>query len=114
MGSYEKLNEIDGAYVLTCLTGGLVLRFNPTLANERDSILYYMNYFSGQKVNENKILIANVGSELFKENDQLRIDKKCDGHSFAIVDILKTNETIFVKIRNCQTKMKIKIEHKNE
>ena len=116
MGGYENLNEIDPAFVLACLTGGLVLRFNPTLTNERESIEYYINHFSSLR-NDEKILIATVGSEMLKNNETKEIAdqvRKKDGHSFSLIDIIQLDGNIYFKIRNSQLEMKINIKLTNK
>ena len=52
---------IDPAYALVCLTGGMVLRLNPTHLNDREAILHYLN-----NAKENSLVIGVVGSELIK------------------------------------------------
>ena len=71
--------------------------------------MYYINQYSRERSNSNQLLIATVGSELHKDTAQ-QSGKRNDGHSFAISDIIRTSENIFVKVRNSQTKMKINKE----
>jgi len=104
MDGYENLNEIDSAFVLNILTGGLVLRFDPTIESQRESIKFHLKSYFGSKLNEN-YLIATLGTKLFSD--------KClenDGHSFSLIDIIKTNETILLKVRNSQKRMKLKVK----
>jgi hypothetical protein len=105
MGGYENLNEIDNAFVLSILTGGLVLRFDPTIESQRESIKFHLNsYLNSSKLNEN-YLIATLGTKLFGEKSL-----ENDGHSFSLLDIIKTNETILLKVRNSQKRMKLKVK----
>jgi hypothetical protein len=105
MNGYENLNEIDPAFALSILTGGLIFRFNPSLAHHRESIEFYLNYYSNRQ-EENKFLIATLGSSLFCEDYSL---SKTDGHAFSLLDIIKVNNSIVLKIRNSQTKMKLNV-----
>jgi hypothetical protein len=90
MDGYENLNEIDSAFVLSILTGCLILRFDITIESQRESIKFHLNSYFGSKLNEN-YLIATLGTKLFGE-----ICLENDGHSFSLLDIIKTNETILL------------------
>ena len=91
--------------MLTILTGGLVLRFNPSIPLQRESIEFYLNYFNCTN-QEEKYLIATLGSSLFSANSLI----KNDGHSFSLSDIIKVNNTLLLKVRNSQTKLKLKVK----
>jgi hypothetical protein len=60
-GSYEDLIGIDSAYVLSILTGGMVLRFNPTFLNDQEPILHYLNHSKAKN-----FIVGVIGSELVK------------------------------------------------
>jgi hypothetical protein len=64
MGSYENLNGIDGGYVLYCLTGGMLIRLNPTNLNERASIVSFL-----KNAKLSNLLVGLVGSELKNVNN---------------------------------------------
>jgi len=70
-GGYEELIGIDSAYVLSILTGGMVLRFNPTYLNDREPILHYLNHSKSKN-----FIVGVIGSELVKvfylNNQKLR------------------------------------------
>lgn len=106
MNGYENLNEMDPAFALSILTGGLILRFDPSLALHRESIEFYLNYHSN-KQQDKRFLIATLGSSLFCENNSL---SKTDGHAFSLLDIIKVKSLIVLRIRNSQTRMKLKIK----
>ena len=127
MGSYENLNAIDGGYVLYCLTGGMLMRLNPTHLNERASIVSFL-----KNAKLSSLLVGIVGSELksvnkhffmssmvlrlifyffcLKENSSEFMNSATrSGHSFAILDLIEIPKynKIFLKLRNSQTQMKI-------
>ena len=62
-GGYEFLNSIDSAFCLITLTGGLVLRLNPTHLNDRKEIISHLKEFK-----EKNIFIGVAGCELIKVN----------------------------------------------
>lgn len=53
--------SIDSANVLVNLTGGFVLRLNPTNINDRETILNYMNECA-----QNDLFVGIAGCELTK------------------------------------------------
>ncbi len=57
---YENLIGIDSAYILTCLSGGLALRFNPTDLNDKESIMTTLNSYR-EKNNLIGILGCDIG-----------------------------------------------------
>lgn len=58
-GSYQNLIGLDSATVLINLTGGVALKLNPTLINDREAIFHYLN-----RAQEKHVTLAIAGSEL--------------------------------------------------
>ncbi len=54
--------------MLINLTGGVVLRLNPTIVNDRDTVYYYLN-----RAFEKRMLIAIAGAELIFVSDNQNI-----------------------------------------
>lgn len=106
IGSYKDLDGIDSAFVLSTLTSGMVLRFNPINLNHREQIIHYLNTF--KKID---FLLAIIGSELINDSnpvEKLNNTNTRIGHSFSIIDILKTTSGKYLlKLRNSQNSMKI-------
>jgi hypothetical protein len=123
--------------VLINLTGGVVLRLNPTIVNDRDTVYNYLN-----RAFEKRMIIAIAGAELifvsdnqkkkkverlinyfksiFKNNNEARLMKtkrdqnnlikdKRNGHAYALVDIVYAQETkkYYIKLRNSKKNMKV-------
>ncbi len=123
--------------MLINLTGGVVLRLNPTIVNDRDTVYNYLN-----RAFEKRMIIAIAGAELifvsdnqkkkkverlinyfksiFKNNNEARLMKtkrdqnnlikdKRNGHAYALVDIVYAQETkkYYIKLRNSKKNMKV-------
>jgi hypothetical protein len=108
--SYENLVGIDSAYCLMTLTHGLILRFNPLELNQQEAIRNNLD-----ELKSKNSLFVVVGSELVQnrnesqhENENQVKKKQRIGHSFSLIDFIKTKSgDFYVKLRNCLTKVQL-------
>ena len=124
--------------MLINLTGGVVLRLNPTIVNDRDTVYYYLNRaFWKTHVNcdcrrwlnicewQSKYIglierLINYSKSIFKNNNEARLMKtkrdqnnltqdKRNGHAYALVDIVYAQETKKYYVKLRNSKKNMKV-----